>query len=413
MSSHRTFAIGRAASLERLPIWQKKLGLPRPRSDQRKFSAMATRRDLLFQGAALTALAATGAQAAALRFNDADYQRAIVIDGLGGVDDPDGTPDTTVITPGGVRALRASGLTAVHLTVNEVGNQPDVWEQTIRYIAQADLLATDNPQVFVKAATTGDILRAKREGKTAMLYGVQDTSLVGSDLDRLTLLRGLGVRIVQLTYNLRNLSGDGALEPDNAGLSKLGRATIARIEKERMLVDFSHGGQRTIAEGLAATTRPPIISHTGCRSLHDNPRNVWDAEMKACADRGGVVGIYWMPFLVPTSRPTGADVVRHMRHVANLCGEDHVSIGTDGVINKTLLDDKARAAQKKFYDERAAKGIAAPGEGADIFNIVAEWDDNLRFRRLADGLAKAGWTITQIEKALGGNLMRVYAGAFG
>ena len=153
---------------------------------------------------------------------------------------------------------------------------------------------------------------------------------MGTELDRLAVLKGLGVRIVQLTYNLRNLSGDGSLEPANAGLSKLGRATIARIEKERMLVDFSHGGQRTVAEGLAATTRPPIISHTGCRALNDNPRNTWDAEMKACADRGGVVGIYWMPFLVANSRPTGADLVRHMEHARNVCGEDHVGIGTDG-----------------------------------------------------------------------------------
>ncbi|WP_394762979.1 dipeptidase [Phenylobacterium sp.] len=375
---------------------------------------MTTRRDLLTQAAGLGALAAAGAaRAAPTAFSDASFHGAIVIDGMGSIDDPDGAEDTTVLTPRGVAALRQSGLTAVSLTVNVVGNQPDVWEKTIANIAQVDQLAADNPDILVKAQTSGDVRRAKREGKIALLCNVQDTSLVGADLNRLTLLKGLGVRIVQLTYNLRNLSGDGSLEPANAGLSKLGRATIARIEKERMLVDFSHGGQRTIAEGLAATTRPPIISHTGCRSLHDNPRNVWDAEMKLCADKGGVVGIYWMPFLVPNSKPTSADLIRHMQHVFNLCGEDHVSIGTDGVVNKTVLDDKARAAQKTFYNDRAAQGIAAPGEGPEIFNIVADWDDNLRFRHLADGLSKAGWTTGQIEKALGGNLMRVYAETFG
>lgn len=375
---------------------------------------MTTRRDLLTQAAGLGALAAVGAaRAAPAAFSDASFHGAIVIDGMGSIDDPDGAEDTTVLTPRGVAALRQSGLTAVSLTVNVVGNQPDVWEKTIANIAQVDQLAADNPDILLKAQTSGDVRRAKRDGKIALLCNVQDTSLVGADLNRLTLLKGLGVRIVQLTYNLRNLSGDGSLEPANAGLSKLGRATIARIEKERMLVDFSHGGQRTIAEGLAATTRPPIISHTGCRSLHDNPRNVWDAEMKLCADKGGVVGIYWMPFLVPNSKPTSADLIRHMQHVFNLCGEDHVSIGTDGVVNKTVLDDKARAAQKTFYNDRAAQGIAAPGEGPEIFNIVADWDDNLRFRHLADGLSKAGWTTGQVEKALGGNLMRVYAETFG
>jgi membrane dipeptidase len=375
---------------------------------------MTTRRELMIGAAALiTSTAARRVGAAASGFSDQDFGRAIVIDGLGGFDDPYSPPEATVLDPRAIRDLKASGLTMSHLTVNTVGNAPDVWEKTIATIAQADQSITDNPEVLIKVSSTADIRRAKREGKSAVLYGTQDTSLVGSDLDRLALLKGLGVRSVQLTYNLRNLSGDGSLEPGNAGLSKLGHATIARIEKEKMLVDFSHGGQRTIAEGIAATTRPPIISHTGCRALHDNPRNVWDAEMKACADKGGVVGIYWMPFLVANSRPSSADVVRHMDHVKNLCGEDHVSIGTDGILSKTVIDDKSRAAQKKFYDGRAAQGIAAPGEGPDIFNIVADWDDILRYRHLADGLSKAGWPTAQVEKALGANLMRVYGESFG
>jgi membrane dipeptidase len=376
---------------------------------------MTTRRHVLAYAAALAAMGASGAsRAAGTGFGDADFRRAIVIDGLGGVDDPGNRdPNATVMSAAGIAALKASGLTAVHATVNQVGNDPDVWERTIANISVLDQLITDNPGLFLKASNAGDIRRAKAEGRTAFVYGVQDTSLVGTDLDRLALLKGLGVRIVQLTYNLRNLSGDGSLEPANGGLSKLGRATIARIEKARMLVDFSHGGQRTVAEGLAATTRTPIISHTGCRALNDNPRNTWDAEMKACADRGGVVGIYWMPFLTANSKPTGADLIRHMEHARNVCGQDHVGIGTDGQLNKTVLDDRARAGQKKFYDDRAAKGIAAPGEGPDIFNIVADWDDNLRFRHLADGLSRAGWSTTQVEKALGGNLLRVYGEAFG
>jgi membrane dipeptidase len=374
---------------------------------------MATRRELIIGSAALVASFGRRAGAATAGFSDQDYRRAIVIDGLGGFDDPYSPPEATAIDPRAIADLKTSGLTMSHLTVNTVGNGPDVWEKTIATIAQADQFITDNPEVVIKVSTTADIRRAKREGKSAILYGTQDTSLVGADLDRLALLKGLGVRSVQLTYNLRNLCGDGSLEPGNAGLSKLGLATIARIEKEKMLVDFSHGGQRTIAEGIAATTRPPIISHTGCRALHDNPRNVWDAEMKACADKGGAVGIYWMPFLVANSRPTSADLIRHMDHVKNLCGEDHVSIGTDGVLSKTVIDDKSRAAQKKFYEGRAAQGIAAPGEGADIFNIVADWDDIMRYRHLADGLSKAGWTSGQVEKALGGNLMRVYGASFG
>ena len=375
---------------------------------------MPSRRDVLIGIAGLaTSAAARKSHAATTGFSDQDFRRAIVIDGLGGVDDPYSPDDATVLDPRAIADLKASGLTMSHFTLNKPGNGADVWDKTIANIASVDRMITDNPDILIKVSSTGDIRRAKREGKSAILYGTQDTSLVGEDLDRLALLKGLGVRSIQVTYNLRNLSGDGALEPGNAGLSRLGHATIARIEKEKMLVDFSHGGQRTIAEGIAATTHPPIISHTGCRNLYDNPRNVWDAEMKACADKGGVVGIYWMPFLVENSRPTGADLVRHMDHAKNVCGEDHVSIGTDGRLSKTVLDDKSRAEQKKFYETRSAQGIAAPGEGPDIFNIVAEWDDIMRYRHLADGLSKAGWTTGQIEKALGANLLRVYGESFG
>ncbi|WEK43141.1 MAG: membrane dipeptidase [Candidatus Sphingomonas colombiensis] len=90
-----------------------------------------------------------------------------------------------------------------------------------------------------------------------------------------------------------------------------------------------------------------------------------------------------------------------------MCGEDHIAIGPDGVISKTMIDDAARAAQCKFYEERTKKGIGAPGEGAGIFNIVAEYNSNLRFRMLADDLSARGWPGARIEKLLGGNLTRL------
>jgi membrane dipeptidase len=84
-----------------------------------------------------------------------------------------------------------------------------------------------------------------------------------------------------------------------------------------------------IAEAIAAAKRPPTISHTGCRSLHDHPRDVWEAELKAVADKGGVVGIYWMPFLITGSKPTASDLMRHMSHAVNVRGVAQVGIGTD------------------------------------------------------------------------------------
>lgn len=374
---------------------------------------MLNRREVLTGGLVLATLGSGSASGAVGGLSNADYARAIVIDGQGAVVDPFGKPEDVRFSARALAEIRASGQTACSMTVSDVGNSLGAWDKTIKIISEIDQGLLDNPDVGLKALTAADIRRAKTERRLAVIYNTQDTSMIGPELDRVALLKGLGVRVMQLTYNNRNLSGDGCLEPGNAGLSKLGRATIERIEHEKLLLDLSHSGQRTVAEALATVTRPPTISHTGCRALHDNPRNQWDAELKACADKGGVVGIYWMPFLVATSKPTGADLVRHMEHAVQVCGEDHVAIGTDGMLHKTEIDDKARAEQKEFFEERASLGIAAPGEGADIFNIVAEWDDHLRYRHLVDGLARAGWSSARIEKVLGGNLLRLYGEAWG
>jgi membrane dipeptidase len=342
-----------------------------------------------------------------------DFGKMIVIDGLGGPDDPDGKEDDPRLSPRGKAELLASGITAFQVTVGEVGNEPTNWNASIGNVAYFGQLIDANPDVFVAGRSAAAIRAAKASGRIALVYGTQDTAMVGLDLDRLSVLKGLGVRVVQLTYNLRNLSGDGALEPVNSGLSKLGRATIARIETEKLLLDLSHGGQKTIAEAIAAATRPMTISHTGCRSLHDNPRNVWDAEMKAVADKGGVVGMYFMPFLVANSKPVPADLVRHLVHAVNVCGEDHVGIGTDGGNSKQVIDKATLERQAKFYKERSERGIAAPGEGPDVLNWIPGLDGPARFRTLADLLAREGWPAAKIEKILGGNVLRLYGDVWG
>ena len=361
---------------------------------------MVTRRQLL---AGITIAASLPAMARA-----APGAPALIIDGLTGVDDPDGKEGDFTLSPRGLKQYHESGLSVIQVTVGEVGNERSSWDATLANIGTYGRVIDANPGVFSLARTAADSRAAKAAGRIAIIYGTQDTAMAGLDLDRLDTLGGLGVRVVQLTYNLRNLSGDGALEPANAGLSKLGRATIERIEANKQLLDLSHGGQRTIAEAIAAAKRPMTISHTGCRSLHDNPRNVWDAELKAMANKGGVVGIYWMPFLVQGSKATAADLVRHMRHAVNICGEDHVGIGTDGGLSKTIINAKARAQQAKFFKDRTARGIAAPGEGPNVFNIVADLDSHLRFHKLAEALAKDGWPAARIDKVMGVNLLRLY-----
>src|SRR5688500_8792793 len=218
---------------------------------------------------------------------------------------------------------------------------------------------------------------------------------------------------VQLTYNNRNLAGDGALEPANAGLSKLGRKTIERIEAEKLLLDLSHGGARTMAEAAAQAKRPPVISHTGARALADHVRNTEDATIKAVADKGGVIGVYFMPFLTLDSKPKGSDLIAHIEHVANVAGEDHVGIGTDNGVLPIEITEETRKRNREWALQRMKAGIASPGEGPDVFPMVADYNSVDRYRRLATDLAKRGWSPARLEKLFGGNFLRVYREAWG
>jgi membrane dipeptidase len=373
-----------------------------------------TRRGLIVGGGAL-AVAAHSASAfpkSATSLPDW-YKRAVVIDGLSSFSDPY-APEAQMRLSDRVRAeLRATGTTAINVTVGGVGNDPDIWEQTLSNLKMFESAIAANPDSLIRVDRASDILSAKTSGRLGLIFGTQDTSMIGNRLDRLAELRAKGVRIIQLTYNLRNLSGDGALEPDNAGISKLGRAMIARIEQEKLLLDLSHGGVQTIIDAIAIANHPLSINHTGCRDVFDHPRNVFDRELKALANKGGVVGIYFMPFLAAGSKPTRDDLIRHIEHAVNICGEDHVSIGTDGNQLPIPINEETWKRARDAHEYRSANGFAAPGEGPDILTIVNDYNRLDRFQQLAADLQTRGWKVPRIEKLFGRNLLRLYKDVWG
>ena len=340
------------------------------------------------------------------------FKDAIVIDGLGGIGDPYGEDGVTRLSARGWEELRASGVTATRITAMPVGNDVDAWAQFEAFMDDFESFVGANPDRFLVVREAGDIRKAKASGRMGIVYGTQDTAMVGSALDRLAAMKERGIRSVQLTYNNRNLAGDGAIEPDNAGLSKLGRATIERIEAERLLLDLSHGGARTMAEAAAAATRPLVISHTGARALQDHPRNTADATMRAVADKGGVVGLYFMPYLSADMIPTGEVLLDHADHMLRVLGEDHIGIGTDNGPVPPQMTPENRKAWDENQQMRIDTGIAAPGEKIGFYPIVEDYNSIDRLERFADALAKRGWTQRQLEKLLGLNFLRVYGEAW-
>lgn len=341
------------------------------------------------------------------------YRKAIVIDGLSGIFDPYGAEDDLRLSDRAWAEYRSSGYSTLRDTILPVGNYADAWEQFSKNLDDYHGVLRANPDRLKLIEKATDIVAVKQSGKLGIILGTQDTAMVGPKLDRLAEMKKRGIRCVQLTYNLANLSGDGSIEPRNAGITGLGRKTIERIETEKLLLDLAHGGAQTIDEAIAYAKRPLTISHTGARAITDHPRNVSDAAIKRIADKGGVVGVYFMPYLSKDSHPTGGLLLDHIDHVANIAGEDHVSIGTDGGALPLVIDAKAIQDAKKAFDQRTAAGIAAPGEGPDVFTIVRDYNSLDKLERLGNDLMKRGWTRARVEKLLGGNLLRLYGEVWG
>jgi membrane dipeptidase len=341
------------------------------------------------------------------------YADAIVIDGCGGPGNSAADTSTPLTAPQ-VEDVRLSGLTCANITVGSVGSNPtdaafvlavnDItyWE------AQIDL----HPDVLARIRTVADIDTAKKLGRTGLSYAFQDGIAFEADLSRLDTFHRLGVRVIQPTYNRRNLLGDGCLEPANAGLSRTGVDAIQRMNALGILVDLSHCGRQTAADAIKASSRPVVFSHTGCAAIADHPRNRTDAELRAVADKGGVSGIYFMPYLNVGHQATAADIVRHIEHAVDIAGEDHVSIGTDGGISAEVLDDAFRKHFAEVTRARREAGIAAPGETEDGYLFAADLNTPRRLETLAGLLADRGWSDARIEKLLGANLRRVFADAW-
>jgi membrane dipeptidase len=303
---------------------------------------------------------------------------------------------------------RASRLTAINVTVSGVGSYARNPDETIRNIAYWNAQIARNADHLLLIRGAADLVEARRSRRLGLIYGFQDATPIGEDLDHVERYEQLGVRVFQLTYNRRNLVGDGCLEPGNAGLSTFGNELVERLNARHLLIDLSHAGERTTLEAIDRSKSPVAITHTGCAALAALPRNKTDAELRRLADKGGVAGIYLMPFLRMKGQPSADDLLAHIDHAIKVCGEDHVGIGTDGTISPIQFDAAFRRKHAEDVADRRARGISAPGEDTDVYTFLPDLNSADRFERMASLLAKHGHSSTRIEKILGGNFARLF-----
>ena len=369
------------------------------------------RRDILAAMGATTALAAISPRA----FADDDsavsaqaralHKRALVFD-ANSYPPLDGEPPYAQSV---FDMMRNSGVTAMKCSIGGYGNN---FEDTVAELASYQYVIELYPDALVQIRNHADFARAKQENKLGILFSFEAETPLDGKPERVEVFRGLGVRVMQITYNVATPFGTGCLGDPAGGLTDVGRKAIEAMNRQGVALDLSHSNVKTSFDALQATKKPAIITHAGCEAIHKHPRNKPDALLKAVADQGGVVGIYDLPYLAASPiQPTLDIYMQHMTHALSVCGEDHVGIGSDAAMSPWDTSPKAMADFQKDEDARHKAGVAAPEEDRPLY--VIGLNTPMRTEIIADALSKRGYSERVAEKVLGVNFTSALKNAWG
>ena len=339
------------------------------------------------------------------------YRDAVVIDSLGG---PGvyGSDDFAPLSAGALSDVRASGLTAVNLTVSGVGSYALDYDRTIRSLAYWRGQVAAHPEVLLEVRTAANVIAAKRSGQLGLIYGFQDTTPLGEDLERVDTFWNLGVRIFQLTYNRRNLVATAAwsrgtqASPSLGGSSRPAKCPPGVGGPVSCRRAHHPGGHRSF-EAAGGHLTHWLCCRSATPSQQDRRRVAQGG--RAWRLRGH------LPHALPAHPRSahGRGRPAHLQHALDVCGEDHVGVGTDGTISPVAVTPEF---QKKFAEEvneRKKLGIAAPGEDANVYTFIPDLNVANRFERLAELLSARQYSRVQIAKVLGGNFLRLLREVWG
>jgi membrane dipeptidase len=327
---------------------------------------------------------------------DALFGRAIVVDALS-ADERWQDPEPIFA------AYRQSGVTAIHTSLANRN-----FAVATRALAEWQARFDRFPDRLLKIARGADLAAATSSRRVGVLLGFQNGTIVDDDVENVNRLHVAGTRCIQLTYNTRNRLGTGCTAPDDAGLTGFGRAVVARMNQLGIVVDLSHCGIATSRDGIAASTRPPAFTHTMCRAVYDHVRAKSDALLKALSDKGGVTGIATLGYFVgPTADASLDDYLRHVDHAVKVAGTDHVGLASDYSIRGIA----ALHTRESWYEPRLRS--FPPEYRVRWPPWIPELDPPERFRNIARGLARRGYSTAQIEKLVGGNWLRYFSDVLG
>jgi membrane dipeptidase len=303
-------------------------------------------------------------------------------------------------------AWQASGVTCVFQNAGEEGSDP---LRLLKRLAHFTRLTDVLRDRVTRAAFPGDIEAVKKAGRHCLYLsgnGVplsQNWNSASDELAYVRLFFQLGIRMMHLTYNRRNVLGDGCAEPANGGISDLGRAAIAEMNRAGVIVDVAHSGWRTSLEAAKASSKPVVASHSGAVGVHRHIRSKPDEVIRAIVDTGGYVGVYSVGAFLGNGGDLNA-MLDHIEYIVKRFGADHVAIGTDiayipmasaAESRKAGARPRARPRYEALWPEGALDGPSHPS---------LAWTNWPMF---TVGMVQRGMKDEDIRKVLGGNVMRV------
>ena len=216
---------------------------------------------------------------------------------------------------------------------------------------------------------------------------------------------------MHLTYNRRNMIGDGCAEKANGGLSDFGRTVIAEMNRVGVIADCAHSGWQTSLEAAQVSTRPMVASHSTCGGIYPHIRSKPDEIIKAIADTGGYIGICCIPRFLRGDGDINA-FLDHIDYVVKKFGADHVAIGTDVAYSSQNTGEENRKVTTRPR-QRTRFASLWP---ADDYKTTAAATQSLAWTNwplFTVGLVQRGHSDEVIQKIIGGNVLRVARAAFG
>jgi membrane dipeptidase len=305
-------------------------------------------------------------------------------------------PDT--FTAADFQPYKESGINVFHPAIGMGG--PNAYESVLQFFASWNGFLANGQDYFMRIDSVADLKRVKQSGKLGIILGVQNSEQFRRP-DDVDFFRALGQRVSQLTYNARNLIGNGSTERRDEGISDFGVSIIERMNKVGMAVDVSHCGDRTTLDAFEISKKPVLITHSNCRALvPGHPRLKTDEAIKKVAQAGSVIGITGVRMFVKGDEPTTVEhVLDHFDHVRKLIGPEHLGVGSDMDLYgydamPPELNKQLRAGYKGSYSFREKIDIEGLNHPKRIFDLT-------------EGLIRRKYSDADIEGILGGNFERV------